>query len=46
MYFAQPGRTIVLLLVGGDKTSQRTDIGRAQEYWADYQEAIHRGTSK
>ncbi len=46
MYFAQPGRTIVLLLVGGDKTSQRADIGRAQEYWADYQEATHRGTSK
>lgn len=46
MYFAKPGQTIVLLLLGGDKTSQREDVRRAQEYWTDYQEGRHRGTSK
>ena len=46
IYFAKPGKTIVLLLLGGDKTSQRADIGRAQEYWADYQEGTRHGTPK
>lgn len=46
IYFAKPGKMIVLLLLGGDKTSQRADIRRAQEYWADYQEATRRGTPK
>jgi putative addiction module killer protein len=46
MYFAKPGHTIVLLLLGGDETSQREDIRRAQEYWTDYQEAKRRGTPK
>jgi putative addiction module killer protein len=46
IYFAKPGKTIVLLLVGGAKASQRADIGRAQQYWADYQEATRRGTPK
>ncbi len=46
IYFAKPGATIVLLLVGGDKTSQRTDIGKAQKFWADYLEAKSRGTAK
>jgi putative addiction module killer protein len=46
IYFAKPGRAIVLLLLGGDKTSQREDICRAQEYWTDYQGARSRGTPK
>jgi putative addiction module killer protein len=46
IYFAKVRTTIVLLLLGGDKSSQRADIRRAQQYWADYQEATHRGTSK
>ena len=46
IYFAKPGKTIVLLLVGGDKTSQRADIRRAQAYWTDYREATRRGTPK
>ena len=46
IYFAQPGATIVLLLLGGDKTAQRDDIRRAQQYWTDYQEATSRGTPK
>jgi len=46
LYFAKPGSTVVLLLVGGDKGSQRADIRTAQRYWLDYQEAQRHGTSK
>jgi putative addiction module killer protein len=46
VYFAQPGSTIVLLLVGGDKGSQRADIRTAQRYWIDYQEGQRHGTAK
>jgi putative addiction module killer protein len=43
IYFGRPGAQVVLLLVGGDKASQRADIRHAQEYWADYVEATHHG---
>jgi putative addiction module killer protein len=46
VYFAKPGSTIVLLLVGGDKGSQRADIRTAQRYWIDYQEGQRHGTAK
>jgi putative addiction module killer protein len=46
IYFAKPGATILLLLLGGDKASQRADIRNAQKHWTDYLEAIDRGTSK
>jgi putative addiction module killer protein len=36
IYFGQVGTTIVLLLCGGDKSSQIKDIRQAQEYWRDY----------
>ncbi len=35
-YFGQDGDTIVVLLCGGDKSSQDTDIKKAKEYWKDY----------
>ncbi|WP_089089858.1 type II toxin-antitoxin system RelE/ParE family toxin [Nodularia sp. NIES-3585] len=38
VYFGQIGTTIVLLLLGGDKSSQEKDICQAQEYWAEYEE--------
>ncbi len=37
VYFAEDGDTIVVLLCGGDKSTQSKDIDKAQEYWADYQ---------
>ena len=37
VYFGTVGRTIVVLLLGGDKGSQARDITRAKEYWNDFQ---------
>jgi putative addiction module killer protein len=36
IYFSQIGMTIVLLLCGGDKSTQGQDILKAKEYWKDY----------
>jgi len=36
VYFGLDGEKIVILLCGGDKSSQTTDIQRAHEYWKDY----------
>jgi putative addiction module killer protein len=36
VYFGQEGTTIVLLLCGGDKTTQTQDIETAQGYWMEY----------
>ena len=38
VYFGQIGNTIVLLLCGGDKSSQVRDIKRAKVYWQEYKE--------
>ena len=38
MYLAEDGNTLVVLLVGGDKKTQKKDITRATEYWIDYKE--------
>lgn len=38
VYFAQAGQVVILLLCGGDKSSQAADIAKAHAYWADYQE--------
>ena len=37
IYFGEDGDTIVVILCGGDKSSQRRDIQRAQAYWQEYQ---------
>jgi putative addiction module killer protein len=36
VYYAEDGMTIVLLLCGGDKSTQGRDISLAQEYWQDH----------
>lgn len=38
LYYARAGRTVVLLLCGGTKRTQRADIERAVERWKDWQE--------
>ena len=43
LYFGKVGRNLVLLLCGGDKDTQRRDIGRAQEYWAGFLEVDRDG---
>jgi putative addiction module killer protein len=38
VYYGPVGRTVVLLLCGGDKRKQAADIAKALEYWKDYKE--------
>jgi putative addiction module killer protein len=38
VYYAYSGNQIVLLLLGGDKTTQERDIETAIAYWKHYQE--------
>jgi putative addiction module killer protein len=38
LYFGQVGLNIVLLLCGGDKSTQEEDILKAQTYWRDYEQ--------
>ena len=46
LYFGQEGRTIIVLVCGGDKSSQPQDIKRAQEYWKDYKRRTHESQPK
>ena len=36
IYCGQDGDRFVIVLAGGDKQSQRRDIKKAHEHWADY----------
>jgi putative addiction module killer protein len=36
VYFGRDGRTMVILLCGGDKRTQQKDIRRALELWQEY----------
>lgn len=38
VYCARHGKTIVLLLCGGDKGSQSADIKRARELWSEWKQ--------
>lgn len=37
VYFGQVGSIIVILLCGGEKSTQEQDILRAKEYWRNYE---------
>jgi len=36
VYCGEDGDTLVILLYGGDKKSQRKDVDKAKEYWQNY----------
>jgi putative addiction module killer protein len=46
IYFGKDGKSVIVLLVGGDKGSQTRDISRAQGYWNDYLEAKGHGKTQ
>lgn len=37
IYFGKEGNSIIILLCGGNKKSQRKDIDKAAKFWEDYQ---------
>jgi putative addiction module killer protein len=38
IYFGRDGEALVILLSGGDKTTQNEDIKEAKQYWARYRQ--------
>ncbi len=41
IYFGADGDDLIILLCGGDKSSQDKDIRKAKEYWSDYRSKSH-----
>lgn len=41
VYIARLDPSSVLLLYGGDKSTQQADIAKANDFWKDYQERRH-----
>ncbi len=39
IYFGKEGTTLILLLVGGNKTTQNRDIEKAKKFWLEYKES-------
>ncbi|MBI1748616.1 MAG: type II toxin-antitoxin system RelE/ParE family toxin [Acidobacteria bacterium] len=37
VYFGEHGKHVIVLLLGGDKSTQGRDIKKAIEYWEDYE---------
>ena len=46
IYFGQDGDQIIVLLIGGDKSTQEKDIQLAHQYWADYTRRTQDGKNK
>ena len=46
LYFGIDKGSIVILLLGGEKNSQRRDIQKAQSFWADYLRGGKYGSKK
>lgn len=40
VYIGLHGEELIVLLCAGDKSSQRSDIRKALEYWADYKRTL------
>jgi putative addiction module killer protein len=36
VYFAELGKNMVLILLGGNKPSQKRDLAKAKKYWQDF----------
>jgi putative addiction module killer protein len=45
IYFGKDARSLILLLLGGDKSSQKRDIRKAQLLWEEYLEETQNGTA-
>jgi len=43
VYFGKEDQAAILLLLGGDKASQRKDIRLARQFWIDYLEMTRHG---
>lgn len=40
VYYARHAQAVILLLCGGDKRTQASDIEKAVKYWIDYQRRL------
>lgn len=45
IYYGRHGQELVILLCGGDKSSQQADIKQAIQYWKDFKAEKHYGNS-
>jgi putative addiction module killer protein len=36
VYLGEDGNNLIILLLGGDKSSQKNDISKAMQYWQEY----------
>ena len=46
LYFGRVGQEVILLLLGGDKKSQKKDIKRAKEFWSEYLKEMRHGKTR
>ena len=43
VYYALDGKAVVLLLLGGDKSTQREDVEQAKTYWMEHKRRSKNG---
>lgn len=44
IYFSRVGNFVIILIGGGDKSTQKKDIAKAQEIWSKYKNEVERYT--